>query len=174
MGALQAVLAPVAAPGRCLALNGSSGYVDIRLAAPVRPPISFTYEHVPASIAHDVRSAPRGLRATGFPGPPPPPASASGSEGEGQGLTSSDTKGGVPLGSCIYDALAPASRAAQTCGGGGGAAAAAGAEQAASAVAASAVTHVRFEFRGNHGHPNYTCLYRVRVHGAKAGADTLQ
>lgn len=159
---LQAVLAPVTTPGRCLALNGSSGYVDIRLAAPVHLPVSFTYEHVPASVAHDVRSAPRGLRATGFPGPPPPPPVPGGSEGGGEQGLESDTEGGVSLGSCVYDALAPARRAAETCGGGG--AAAAGAE----AAAAAAVTHVRFEFRGNHGHPAYTCLYRVRVHGSPA------
>ena len=44
-------------PGECLALNGSSGWVDIRLRQPIEPS-ALSYEHVPASINYDSSSAP--------------------------------------------------------------------------------------------------------------------
>ena len=44
-------------PGNCLALNGSNGWVDIRLRQPIEP-AALSYEHVPTSIAYDSSSAP--------------------------------------------------------------------------------------------------------------------
>ena len=47
-------------PGECLALNGSKGYVDIKLRNAIVP-TALTYEHVPTSIAYDIRSAPQDM-----------------------------------------------------------------------------------------------------------------
>ena len=54
---LQALLTPAVAPGQCLPLDGTSGYVDIRLHHPVYL-TGFTLEHIPAAIAYNVSSAP--------------------------------------------------------------------------------------------------------------------
>lgn len=47
-------------PGECLPLNGSKGYVDIKLREPIVP-TAMTYEHLPSSIAYDIRSAPQDI-----------------------------------------------------------------------------------------------------------------
>jgi SUN domain-containing protein 1/2 len=52
-------------PGECLPLNGSKGYVDIKLRQPIIP-TALTYEHVPSSIAYDIRSAPQDLTVVSF------------------------------------------------------------------------------------------------------------
>lgn len=44
-------------PGECLPLNGSSGWVEVRLREPIEP-LALSYEHLPTSIAYDSRSAP--------------------------------------------------------------------------------------------------------------------
>jgi SUN domain-containing protein 1/2 len=121
-----------------LALVGGSGYVDVRLAAPVRPS-AFTYEHIPAAIAHDIRSAPRNLTLTGFlvGGPP-------GNSGPARG---------VPLGTFVYDARSR--QPVQTF-------------QLAPEAQAAPIDHVRLAVDSHHGHPRYTCLYRLRVHGTPA------
>ena len=62
--AVQLVLMPGAAPGQCLPLEGASGYVDIKLREAMLP-AAITLQHIPASIAFDVRSAPRQLLVTG-------------------------------------------------------------------------------------------------------------
>lgn len=56
---------PGAAPGQCLPLNGSVGFVDIKLREAVLL-AAITLQHIPASIAFDVRSAPRQLRVLGY------------------------------------------------------------------------------------------------------------
>lgn len=135
----QLLLAPISQPGACLPLVGASGLVDVRLAARVRP-TAFTYEHIPASIAFDIRSAPRNLTLTGFLGPPPPPGALHADGG-------SETE--VPLGSFVYDALG--GQAVQTF-------------RLAPRAQGATVDHVRLAV-ANHGHPGFTCLYRLRVHG---------
>jgi SUN domain-containing protein 1/2 len=51
----QWVLSPMMAemPGDCLALNGTSGYIDIKLRTRVMP-TAFTLEHVDKSIAFNI------------------------------------------------------------------------------------------------------------------------
>ncbi len=57
-GCAQFLLTPGGpVPGDCLALNGSAGWVDIRLRQPIEP-AALSYEHVPTSIAYDSSSAP--------------------------------------------------------------------------------------------------------------------
>ena len=43
--------------GECLPLNGSAGWVEIRLREPIEP-LALSYEHLPPAIAYDARSAP--------------------------------------------------------------------------------------------------------------------
>ena len=54
---MQALLTPAVAPGQCLPLDGTTGYVDIRLHHPVHL-TGFSLEHIPAAIAYNVSSAP--------------------------------------------------------------------------------------------------------------------
>lgn len=54
---MQALLTPAVAPGQCLPLDGTTGYVDIRLHHPVYL-TGFSLEHIPAAIAYNVSSAP--------------------------------------------------------------------------------------------------------------------
>lgn len=146
--AQQLLLAPVAGPGNCLPLVGASGWVDVRLAAPIHP-TAFSYEHIPASIAYDISSAPRGLALTGFLGPPPPPGSGSGEGGR--------RPPGVPLGQFEFDGRG--GRSVQTF------------PLAAGALPPGAsVDHVRLAITSNHGHLGFTCVYRLRVHGTPVAA----
>jgi len=168
---VQLLLSPISQPGACLPLAGTSGWVDIRLARPITP-TAFTYEHIPASIAHDIRTAPHNLTLFGFVGKPPAPAAgmvpaspSAAAAGEG-----SATNGGVRLGSFAFDAQAR--RPWQTFqltptgqGSGQGSGQAGQGESSASAGALPAVDHVRLVISSNHGHRDYTCLYRLRVHG---------
>ena len=54
---VQKLLTPAMAPGQCFPLNGSSGFVDIRLHNRIAV-TGFSLEHIPSSIAYDVTSAP--------------------------------------------------------------------------------------------------------------------
>lgn len=51
-------------PGECLPLNGSKGFLDIKLRSAIVP-TALTYEHVPTSIAYDIRSAPQDMSVVG-------------------------------------------------------------------------------------------------------------
>ena len=147
----QLVLSPVTGPGACLPLVGAGGWVDVRLAAPIRP-TAFTYEHIPASVAFDIRSAPRALALTGHLGPPPRDGGGGGSGGGGGGGGAGG--GGVPLGGGEYDARG--GRAVQTF--------------ALHTQPGQVFDHVRLAIASNHGHPDLTCVYRLRVHGVSAVA----
>ena len=66
---MQLLLAPSNAPGVCLPLSGSAGFADIRLRQPIRA-TAVSLQHISASIAFDIRSAPREVAVHGFRGPP--------------------------------------------------------------------------------------------------------
>ncbi len=164
------------------------------------PPSSlagFTYEHIPAAIAHDLRSAPRSLSLLAYIGKPPAPPTAQAqptASGDG-GAASADCAGcgtagaagegghaGAP--SDAQPTAAPSQPAAVP------AALAAGGTllgqwrydvHSAHAVqtfpvdstalpAGRAIDHVRLVVSSNWGHPGFTCLYRLRMHGAPAVA----
>lgn len=52
-------------PGQCFPLKGSSGFVEIRLRAPIVPE-AVTLEHVAKSVAFDRSSAPKHCRVSGW------------------------------------------------------------------------------------------------------------
>lgn len=112
------------------------------------------------------RSAPKALALVGFTGRPPPPTLASATAPEGGAAPpesgaagpaaaaaqpgASLTHGGVPLGEFSYDMRG--AHAVQTF-------------QLSQVPPGLVVDHVRLLVRSNHGHPNFTCLYRLRMHG---------
>lgn len=155
------LLSPVSQPGACLPLVGSAGWVDVRLARPIRPS-AFTYEHIPPRIAFDIRTAPRNLSLLGFLGRPPA-AHAGGSTSASSANPPAGSEGAIPLGSFEFDAHAR--RAVQTfpltlAGAPGN-----GSQPAQPPQSAPLIDHIRLVVLSNHGHPNYTCLYRLRMHG---------
>ncbi|KAL4432547.1 hypothetical protein ABPG77_000484 [Micractinium sp. CCAP 211/92] len=147
------VLGPVSQPGGCLPLLGSTGWVDVRLSRGIHPS-AFTYEHIPPRIAYDIRTAPRNLTLLGFLGRPPavrgtnPPAGSAGA---------------IPLGSFAFDAHAR--RAMQTFPLAMAATPGNGSQPAQPPQDAPLIDHIRLLVLSNHGHPEYTCLYRLRMHG---------
>ena len=122
------------APGECLALDGTRGWVDVRLREAVAVD-SVTVEHVHPLVAYDVSSAPKEVTVSGW----------------NRTKTASATRGGARrLGTARYDIASPAGSMQtfnMTEGGG------------------AVVDHVRFEVLSNYGNADWTCLYRLRVHG---------
>eukprot|EP00239_Pterosperma_sp_CCMP1384_P010161 CAMPEP_0197863702 /NCGR_PEP_ID=MMETSP1438-20131217/41362_1 /TAXON_ID=1461541 /ORGANISM="Pterosperma sp., Strain CCMP1384" /LENGTH=360 /DNA_ID=CAMNT_0043481703 /DNA_START=192 /DNA_END=1274 /DNA_ORIENTATION=+ len=116
-------------PGNCLALNATTGYIEIRLRQKIVPS-AFTLEHIPQKYAYDTSSAPKSVTVDGW---------AHSEEAEEQAV--------VPLGAFSYDTSA--SEAVQTF----------------TVDSKEAVDHVKFNVLSNHGNPDYTCVYRFRVHG---------
>lgn len=134
--AAEALLTPAVAPGQCLPLDGTSGYVDIRLHHPVYL-TGFTLEHIPAAIAYNVSSAPNKVSLIALSPP-----------------QTHKVKGGLftPLkthGPFRYDV--ESSSAVQTF--------------SIFAETPEPVSFVRLQVHSNHGHSQFTCLYRIRVHG---------
>lgn len=102
---LQLLLMPGAAPGQCLPLDGSSGYVDIRLREPMLP-AAITLQHIPASISFDVRSAPRKVLVIGYTAAPPLPRPGRGAAGAGSPAGTGDSS--QQLAELTYDLQGPA------------------------------------------------------------------
>ena len=129
------------AAGECLALRGDRGHVDVRLREAVVV-TAVTVEHVRADVAYDLSSAPKSLAVFGWNRtrePPEPTRSRSRWHDFGGG-------------EAVRYELGVEHGAAQTF--------------AFGEARARAVDHVRFEVRSNYGNAEYTCLYRLRVHGA--------
>lgn len=133
------------AAGECLALNGGSGWVDLRLRQAVAVE-AVTVEHIHRYIAYDITSAPKNIMVLGWNHTRAPAGAIRGGVG-----------GAVVLGEFRYDILA-AGGAMQTFNVTRGPAA----EVSGGGVV---VDHVRFEVKSNYGNEDWTCLYRLRVHG---------
>lgn len=152
----------VAQPGACLPLVGSSGWVDVRLAGRIRPS-AFTYEHISHSIAYDIRTAPRNLTLLGFLGRPPTAPTEGGTRAKGAPGAAPSINGAVQLGSFAFDAHAR--RAVQTFPLSPEAGSGSSSQQPGTAHGPPLVDHIRLLIASNHGHPDYTCVYRLRMHG---------
>jgi hypothetical protein len=171
--------------------------VDIQLAQPIHP-TALTYEHVPASIAFDIRTAPRtlslyaldgGFGCSSFDSGGSSSSGHSGSAGTAAARSaaqdgSSSSDGGEGEGTAPV-AAAPGGAASGSGGGNGKGTQgdghllgrlnydAVGGRPVQSAVLGRApggqpVGCVRVVVTDNQGHPDYTCLYRIRVHGTRA------
>ena len=137
--------------GECLALRGDRGHVDVRLREAVFVN-AVTVEHVRGDVAYDLSSAPKVLAVLGWNRTREPPAFSEKGDMERSAKSLHDfTRGGEYL---RYELKSSelSRGAAQTF--------------AFHATRARAVDHVRFEVRSNYGNAEYTCLYRLRVHGA--------
>ena len=119
-------------PGHCLALRGSTGFVDVRLRSRVRVD-AVSIEHIPRAIAYDTRSAPREFKLTGW--------LLEGREPSGEMCR---------FGEHTYD-MAPGSSPIQVFD-----------------VDCQEVDVLRLQLLSNHGHEDFTCIYRLRVHGEPA------
>lgn len=126
---------------------------------------AFTYEHIPATISYDMRTAPRSLTLLGFIGRPPAAPAVQADEAASTdtgsdtcaGCSAAGPADGVLLGQWQYNVHS--THAVQTF-----------AVDSAALPAGGSIDHVRLVVSSNWGHPGYTCLYRLRMHGTPAVA----
>lgn len=122
-------------PGKCFALKGSSGFVQIKLRGAIVPE-AVTLEHVAKSVAYDRSTAPMDCRVSGWL--------------QNRDLhTADDEEKMLLLTEFTYD-LEKSN--AQTF-------------NVMDNTASGLVDTVRLDFTSNHGSPSLTCIYRLRVHG---------
>lgn len=127
-------------PGECFALEGSSGFVQIKLRTGIIPE-AVTLEHVDKSVAYDRSSAPKDFQVRGwYQGP------EDDSDKELRTMTT--------LGEFFYDLEKNNVQTFQL-------------ERTADA---RVVNVVRLDFSSNHGKSELTCIYRFRVHGSEPGS----
>jgi SUN domain-containing protein 1/2 len=132
--------------GECLALRGDKGFVDVRLREAVVVN-AVTVEHVHADVAYDLSSAPKQFAVSGWNRTREPPPIDVGSGRSNKEPRSHEFNRG-PL---RYELGGELRGATQTF--------------SFDEKNARAVDHVRFEVLSNYGNAEYTCLYRLRVHG---------
>ncbi|KAK3163492.1 hypothetical protein QOZ80_1AG0004430 [Eleusine coracana subsp. coracana] len=122
-------------PGQCFAMQGSSGFVEIKLKTAIIPE-AVTLEHVSRDVAYDRSTAPRDCRVSGWYEETP---------GESR---SSDAAKMYALVAFAYDLE---KNNVQTFD--------------VSAPDVGVINMVRLDFTSNHGNSLLTCIYRLRVHG---------
>ncbi|KAJ6900945.1 SUN domain-containing protein 1-like [Populus alba x Populus x berolinensis] len=122
-------------PGKCFALKGSSGFVQIKLRGAIVPE-AVTLEHVAKSVAYDRSTAPKDCRVSGWL--------------QNRDLhTAVDEEKMLLLTEFTYDLEKSNAQTFNVM------------ENTASGL----VDTVRLDFTSNHGSPSLTCIYRLRVHG---------
>ena len=131
--------------GECLALRGDKGFVDVRLREAVVVD-AVTVEHVHADVAYDLSSAPKQFAVSGWNRTREPPVVAVGTKRWNKEPRSHDFGGPTR-----YELGGELRGATQTF--------------SFDEKNAKAVDHVRFTVLSNYGNLEYTCLYRLRVHG---------
>lgn len=128
-------------PGECFALEGSSGFVEIKLRTGIIPE-AVTLEHVDQSVAYDRSSAPKDFQVSGwYQGPE--------DDSDKQPRTT------VNLGEFSYDLQKSNAQTFQL---------------DRTTADARVINMVRLDFSSNHGNSELTCIYRFRVHGDEPGS----
>ncbi|TVU22583.1 hypothetical protein EJB05_32293, partial [Eragrostis curvula] len=122
-------------PGQCFPMQGSSGFVEIKLKSAIIPE-AITLEHVSKDVAYDRSTAPKDCRVSGWYEETP---------GETQ---SSDAAKMSVLTEFVYDLE---KKNVQTFD--------------VTAPDVGVINMVRLDFSSNHGNSLLTCVYRLRVHG---------
>lgn len=135
--------------GSCFAFGGTHGNLTVRLARPVVP-TAFSLEHIHGKLCDPVNnkncsSAPRAFTVLGHPRIDDDVKS---DDGVSTAL--------VSLGAFQYDVASPLKPALQ---------------QFPATATDAAFEAITLAVNSNHGHPNYTCVYRFRVHGRPAEGD---
>ncbi|GFP93949.1 sun domain-containing protein 2 [Phtheirospermum japonicum] len=122
-------------PGRCFALKGQSGFVEIRLRTAIVPE-AVTLEHVAKSVAYDRSSAPKQCRVSGW------------MQGKDSADLGIDTTKMFLLAEFTYDLDKTNAQTFKV-----------------GPAASNLVDTIRLDFASNHGSESHTCIYRLRVHG---------
>ncbi|XP_062196041.1 SUN domain-containing protein 1-like [Phragmites australis] len=122
-------------PGQCFAMQGSSGFVEIKLKIGIIPE-AVTLEHVSKDVAYDRSTAPKDFHVSGWY-----------EETPGETQSSHAAKMAV-LTEFTYDLE---KNNVQTFD--------------VTAPDVGVINMVRLDFTSNHGSSLLTCIYRVRVHG---------
>ncbi|KAF9675068.1 hypothetical protein SADUNF_Sadunf10G0193000 [Salix dunnii] len=122
-------------PGKCFALKGSSGFVQIKLRSAIVPE-AVTLEHVAKSVAYDRSTAPKDCRVSGW-------------LQNRDSHTGDDEEKMFLLTEFTYDLEKSNAQTFNVLGN----------------TAPGLVDTVRLDFTSNHGSPLLTCIYRMRVHG---------
>ncbi|KAK1360358.1 SAD1/UNC-84 domain protein 1 [Heracleum sosnowskyi] len=122
-------------PGECFALNGSSGFVEIKLRKAIVPE-AVTLEHVAKSVAYDRSSAPKDCKVSGW------------FRGQETDLAH-NTEKMCTLAKFTYDLK---KSNAQTF-------------DVSLPSGLVVVDMIRLDFASNHGKASHTSIYRFRVHG---------
>lgn len=158
--------------GNCWPMAGTAGYLGIQLAEPVIV-ANVTIDHLPASLASETRSAPRRIRVWALAPTPYPGMHTAGptpSSGVGSVLGPALHDASPDTFLVLQDAMAPgvkpihiadveydirSAQHIQTF-------------SASDDAPAVSVDKVVFQILDNWGLPEFTCIYRVRVHGRLA------
>ncbi|WFD23399.1 hypothetical protein MEQU1_002088 [Malassezia equina] len=146
-------------PGMCWPFSGTHGQLGIQLVRRIRP-TAITIDHVPASLALDKQaSAPRDMEVWGVADSPSDQEAISRWRLTPAARAWSEEPSPVPpspahvfLGSFVYDAAGPPIQTFPL-------------SDAASAALSTGFRVVQVNVLSNYGMRDYTCLYRVRVHG---------
>uniref|UniRef100_A0A0A9CUV8 SUN domain-containing protein n=2 Tax=Arundo donax TaxID=35708 RepID=A0A0A9CUV8_ARUDO len=122
-------------PGQCFAMQGSSGFVEIKLKMSIIPE-AITLEHVSKDIAYDRSTAPKDCSVSGWyeetPGETQPSHAAK------MAVLTEFTYDLEKNNVQTFDVTAPD---------------------------VDVINMVRLDFASNHGSSQLTCIYRIRVHG---------
>ncbi|GJP34171.1 hypothetical protein CLOM_g18625 [Closterium sp. NIES-68] len=159
----QVVLTPGRYPGNCLPLKGQQGHIDVRLRSTIVP-LAFTLEHLPKSIAYEIHSAPKEVEFWGRPAGSTTTTAGGGGRGAsggGEGEAAGLGSGGGAVEEGEWQRLAAARYELE----GGPVQTFSVGEAMVAAVAGSGIGIVRMRVLSNYGHPNFTCIYRIRAHG---------
>ncbi|KAL5228154.1 hypothetical protein ABZP36_016419 [Zizania latifolia] len=123
-------------PGQCFPLQGSSGFVEIKLRKGIIPD-AITLEHVSKDVAYDISTAPKDCRVSGWYQETPNEASGHAASAKMSVLTKF-TYGLDKKNVQTFDITTPD---------------------------VGIINMVRLDFTSNYGSSALTCIYRIRVHG---------
>lgn len=157
--------------GSCWAMAGTAGHLGIQLAEPIVI-TNLTVDHLPASLASETRSAPRHIRVwalvqaldPALPSAGPTPAAGLRVDTDPDPARYNALQG-IP--STLWDAMPPATQLLRIADLTYDIYSPQHIQNTPSSDDAPAVSvdKVVFQFLDNWGLPDFTCIYRVRVHG---------
>ena len=161
----QTLLHPDTRPGSCWPLQGSSGFITFRLPYTVKAS-AVTIDHTPELLllqgSEQLGSAPKQIKIYGYP-----PCVESRDDCGGLGF---DIEDEFLLREIQYDAGGPTTQTFQLGQDNDAAVEESGSCSATTSTCIpphedSTVAAIRLKIESNWGNPDYTCLYRFRVHG---------
>ncbi|OUM61357.1 hypothetical protein PIROE2DRAFT_62559 [Piromyces sp. E2] len=135
---------PAVHAGECWAMRGSSGVLTLKLAKSIIP-TQITLEHLAKEISFSISSAPRFVEVYAIHDIRAFSAEYIANNRE---LVGSDKPYATLIGKVEYD---PAKKSLQTFD--------------VQTLLPDPIQYLQLQFLENWGHPDYTCIYRVRVHG---------